>query len=152
MTTCERVRLTGIINVALPPEEAFRLFGPSGDRAAAEGWVPVFPSAPADGIQPGTVFTAAHGERHTTCVVVRHEPPTTIAYSVVTHGEWAGLITVTLRPSPEGSAVTVSYELTTLVPEANSGLRSFAAGYRRYLDHWQDSIARRGTDTAALGS
>jgi len=142
--------LTGVIDVALPPDQAFSLFGPSGDRAAAEGWVPVFPGASAGRTEPGTVFTAAHGELQTTCVVVRCEPPTAIAYSVVTHGEWAGLITVTLRRSPAGSAVTVRYDLTTLVSEANPKLRSFAAGYRRYLDSWQDSIARRGTDTVAL--
>lgn len=133
-----------VMDVALPPDHAFGLFGPNGDRAAAEGWVPVFPGPATAETNPGTVFTADLGERHTTCVVVRHEPPIAIAYSVVTDGEWAGLITVTLRPSPGGSAVTVSYELTTLVPEANPRLRSFAAAYRRYLDHWQDSIARWG--------
>ena len=151
MTTCERVSLTGVMDVALPPDRAFGLFGPSGDRAAAEGWVPVFPGPATAETEPGTVFTAAHGERRTTCVVVRCEPPRAIAYSVVTDGEWAGLITVTLQPSPGGSSVTVSYQLTTLVPEANPRLRSFAAAYRRYLDSWRDSIAGWGADAAGLG-
>jgi len=140
---CERVRLTGLMDLALTPDRAFRLFGPSGDRAAAEGWVPVFPTATAADIEPGTVFTAAHGERRTTCVVVRHEPPTSIAYSIVTPGQWAGLITVILQPVARGSTATVSYDLTTLTPAANDELRRFAAGYRRYLDLWQASIARR---------
>jgi uncharacterized protein YndB with AHSA1/START domain len=144
MTTCERVSLTGAIEVERPPDRAFCLFGPSGERAATEGWVPVFPGAPAEGTPSGTVFTATHGDRHTTCVVVRHEPPHTIAYSVVTDGQWAGLITLTLRPAPGGSAVTVSYALTALVPEANAGLLRFAAGYRRYLDSWQESLAGWG--------
>jgi uncharacterized protein YndB with AHSA1/START domain len=136
--------LTGVIDVTLPPDQAFKLFGPAGERSATEGWVPVFPGAPTDAIQPGTVFTADLGGRHTTCVVVRNQPPTAIAYSVVTDGEWAGLITVTLDPSAEGSAATVSYDPTTLVPDANTRLRSFAAGYRRYLDRWQESLARPG--------
>jgi hypothetical protein len=43
MTGCSRVRLTGQIDVALPPPRAFTLFTPSGERAWAEGWDPGFP-------------------------------------------------------------------------------------------------------------
>ena len=35
-----RVRLSGVVPVALPVHEAFALFTPSGERAWVEGWVP----------------------------------------------------------------------------------------------------------------
>ena len=38
MTGCTRARLTGQIDVALPPPQAFTLFTPSGERAWAESW------------------------------------------------------------------------------------------------------------------
>jgi hypothetical protein len=140
---CERVRLTGTIEVPLAPEEGFALFTPSGERAWSEGWDPEFPSPVADEIEPGTVFTTGgHGDQRTTWTVVRREGHHALAYSRTTPGERAGLVTVTLQPSAVGSTVTVDYDLTALVPAANAELRSFATHYRHFLDGWQDSIAR----------
>jgi hypothetical protein len=47
-------RLTGRIQVPLPPGEAFRLFTPRGEQDWAHGWQPRFP-ATAPGDQVGTV-------------------------------------------------------------------------------------------------
>lgn len=142
MILCERVRLSGTIEVALPPDEAFSLFTPSGERGWADGWDPEFPSPTADETEPGTVFMTAHAGRRTTWTVVRHEDSVAIGYTALTPGERAGLVTVTLEPSRMGSTVTVNYDLTALAPEANPGLRNFAARYRQFLEHWQASIAR----------
>jgi hypothetical protein len=46
VTACTRVRLSGHIDVALPPPRAFTLFTPAGERAWAEGWDPQFPARP----------------------------------------------------------------------------------------------------------
>ena len=56
-------KLTGRIQVALPPSEAFRLFTPRGEEDWAEGWHPHFPAPAPDDTEPGTVFvTDAHGQ------------------------------------------------------------------------------------------
>jgi hypothetical protein len=138
----EHVRLTGTIDVSLPPEQAFHLFTPSGERAWAEGWDPQFPAPVADETEPGTVFTTAgHGGQLTIWTVVRRVGDTAIAYSRTTPGDRAGLVTVTLQPSADGSTVTVGYDLTALVPESDHALREFAHHYPAFLAEWRDAIA-----------
>jgi hypothetical protein len=126
----------------MPPEQAFSLFTPTGERGWAEGWNPIFPCPTADETEPGTVFTTAHGDQRTTWTVIQREGCATIAYSFVTAGERAGLVTITLEPAAAGSTVTVRYDLTALGSEANPKLRSFAAHYPQFLEHWRESIAR----------
>jgi len=138
---CLRVRLAGEIEVALPPDQAFGLFTPSGEREWAEGWDPVFLAPGADETEPGTVFTTAHGERRATWTVVGREAPIAISYVTLTPGERVGLVTVRLRPSATGSIAGVGYDLTALAPEANPGLQTFADHYPHFLEHWQDAIA-----------
>jgi hypothetical protein len=137
----EHVCLTGTIEVGLPPTQAFDLFTPSGERAWAEGWDPQFPAPVADETEPGTVFTTDHGDQRTVWTVVRREAGTSITYSRTTAGDRAGLVTVTLRPSAGGSTVTVGYDLTALVPEADHALQRFAHHYPAFLVEWRDAIA-----------
>ncbi|HEY3001395.1 MAG TPA: hypothetical protein VGJ44_03520, partial [Kribbellaceae bacterium] len=57
------VRLTGRITIDAPPDEAYRLFTPEGERAWAAGWDPSYPVPATDDTAPGTVFeTGAQGE------------------------------------------------------------------------------------------
>jgi len=144
VTPCEHVSLTRSIPVALPPDEAFPLFTATGERSWVDGWDPQFPSPPGDETAPGTVFTTAHGEHGTTWMVVRREGRRLLSYVATSHGERASLITVSLEPSAAGTTVTVTHELTALVPEANAGIVAFAAAYGEYLEGWRDRIARRG--------
>ena len=60
---CTRVSLTGRIEVNLPPDQAFLLFTPSGERTWAHGWDPSFPSPSPDETGLGSVFRTAHGDR-----------------------------------------------------------------------------------------
>ena len=139
--TGTRHRLTGTISVELPPEAAFRLFTPAGEREWVDGWEPRFPASADDDTVPGTVFeTAAHG-RVTTWIVLAREPGRAISYARVTPGERAGTVSVILDRDGAGSRVTVTYELTSLTPEARDGLRAFAAGYGEYLNSWEGAIA-----------
>ena len=56
-------RLTGTLDVVLPPVEAFRLFTPRGEEEWVAGWRPHFPADAPDDTEPGTVFeTHAHGD------------------------------------------------------------------------------------------
>lgn len=74
-------RLTGRIQVPLPPGEAFRLFTPRGEQDWAHGWNPRFPAQAPNDTETGTVFeTSAHGH-HTIWVVMgrrHHQRPSTV--------------------------------------------------------------------------
>lgn len=139
--TSIRQRLTGRIQVDLPPGEAFRLFTPRGEEDWAPGWHPRFPVPATDDTEPGTVFeTHAHGQ-HTTWLVTSREPCKRICYARVTPGEQAGTVTITVSASGGRSEVEVVYELTALTTAANQRLSEFADGYLAYLQSWQDAIA-----------
>jgi hypothetical protein len=134
-------RLTGRIQVALPPGEAFRLFTPRGEQHWAHGWHPRFPAPAPDDTEPGTVFeTSAHGQ-HTIWLVTGREAGKRICYARVTPGDRAGTVTVTLSPAGQYSEVEVTYELTALTSTAEHELTEFADGYPAYLQSWQDAIA-----------
>lgn len=136
-----RQRLRDRIHVALPPEEAFLLFTPRGEREWADGWNPTFPAPTTDDSEPGTAFeTHAHGHRGTWLVTDRVRGRR-ISYAQVIPGERAGSITVTLDATEGGSEVEVVYELTALSETGAHHLKQFANGYRDYLRSWQDAIA-----------
>jgi hypothetical protein len=136
-------RLTGVIEVALPSAEAFRLFTPRGEESWVHGWQPAFPVETPDDTEPGTVFeTSAHGTQPTVWVVTDRQPGQRISYARVTPGDRAGTVAVELRPAAGGhSEVTVTYELTALNGRSADALREFADGYPAYLQSWQDAIS-----------
>jgi hypothetical protein len=132
--------LTGRIQVALPPAEAFRLFTPRGEQDWVQGWHPSFPAPAPDDTEPGTVFeTTAHGQ-HTIWLVIDRQPGKRISYARVTPGEQAGTVTVTLSPVGRHSEIEVTYHLTALTEPASRKLSEFAAGYPAYLRSWQAAI------------
>jgi hypothetical protein len=141
VTQCKRVRLRGSFLVALPPQDAFVLFTPAGERAWVDGWDPQFPGEVTDDSAPGTVFQTDHGGRRTTWIVARCSPGRAIEYAQVAMGDRAGLVSVACEPASDGmTTVSVSYDLTALEPEANVDLDAFAANYPGFLDHWSRSI------------
>jgi hypothetical protein len=144
MTPGARVRLSGSITVALPPDEAFALFTPNGERAWAHGWAPEFPSPVADDTEPGTAFLTRHGERVAIWTVAGREPGRSIRYVSTIPGHRTGLITVACEATPAEAAateVTVGYDLTALDPAANAELGRFAEGYPRFLARWEQALA-----------
>jgi Polyketide cyclase / dehydrase and lipid transport len=133
--------LTGRIQVALPPSDAFRLFTPRGEQDWAHGWHPHFPAQADDDTEPGTVFeTSAHGQ-HTVWLVTDRQPGRHISYARVTPGDSAGTVAVTVSPAGQHSEVEVTYQLTALAGAASEKLRDFADGYPAYLQSWQDAIS-----------
>ena len=133
-------RLTGRIQVPLPPGEAFGLFTPRGEQVWAHGWDPHFPAPTADDAEPGTVFeTSAHGQ-HTIWLVTGREPGKRISYARVTPGDQAGSVTVSISADGHHSEVEVTYHLTALTGPADHKLSAFADGYPAYLKSWQDAI------------
>lgn len=141
-------RLTGTLDVALPPAEAFALFTPRGEEEWVDGWQPHFPADPIDDTEPGTVFeTHAHGD-DTIWVVVGRETGRRISYARVTPGSRAGTVTVELEPTAQGSRVTVGYELTALSDVGQVGLDEFAATYPEFLRSWETAIEQWRTSRA----
>ncbi len=133
-------RLTGTLEVALPPAEAFRLFTPRGEEDWVDGWRPHFPSDPVDDTEPGTVFeTHAHGD-DATWVVIAREAGRRISYARVTPGTRAGTVSVELEPTVGGSRVTVGYEMTALSDQGRAELDSFAEAYPDFLRSWETAI------------
>ena len=141
MTTRVHVGLTGTVEVALPPRDAFVLFTASGERRWAPGWDPRFPAAVEDETEPGTVFLVTNTGRTAVWTVVRREQGVGIEYSSVIPGRRAGLVAVSLAPSPAGTTATVTYVLTSLAPEADAELTAFAADYPQFLAQWRKLIA-----------
>jgi hypothetical protein len=133
-------RLTGRINVPLPPDEAFRLFTARGEQDWAHGWHPHFPVPADDDSEPGTVFeTSAHGQ-HTIWVVTDRQVGKRISYARVTPDDRAGTVTVVISPDGQHSEVEVTYQLTALTALASRELSEFADGYPAYLRSRQDAI------------
>jgi hypothetical protein len=134
-------RLTGHIQVDLPPAEAFRLFTPRGEQHWAHGWLPRFPAPAPDDSEPGTVFeTEAHGQR-TIWLVTDRQPGKLISYARVTPGAQAGAVTVSINGAGDHSEVEVTYLLTALTPAADHKLHDFADAYPAFLASWQDAIS-----------
>lgn len=136
--TGAQYQLTGRIEVALPPPEAFRLFTPRGEQDWVEGWQPRFPSSVEDDTLPGTVFET-HGP--TTWLVIDCQPGRRISYARFTPGVRVGTVTVVVSDASGSSSVDVTYELTALTSEAESDLRKFASDYPAFLQSWEDKIA-----------
>ena len=112
--TGTRQRLTGRIQVSLPPDEAFRLFTPRGEQEWAAGWEPRFPAPAPDDTEPGTVFeTDAHGQ-HTIWLVLDRHWGKRICYARVTPGGLAGTVTVAVNTAGRHTEVDVTYDLTEL--------------------------------------
>jgi len=136
-------RLTGRIEVALPPGEAFRLFTPRGEQDWVRGWHPRFPAPAPDDTEPGTVFeTSAHGQ-HTIWLVTDRQPGRRISYARVTPGYRAGTVTIIVSAAGGHSEVEVTYQLTALTGPAGVDLGEFADRYPAYLRSWQDAITAR---------
>jgi hypothetical protein len=133
-------RLTGRLTVALPPDQAFRLFTPRGEQDWADQWKPQFPAPALDDTAPGTVFETHAHDQTTIWVVVARTWGRCVCYARVIPHVNAGTVTVTLDDAAGHSDVTVTYELTALTNAADD-LDEFAARYPAFLQSWQDAIA-----------
>lgn len=134
-------RLAGSFELDIPPERAFVLFTPLGERAWALGWEPRFPSPVHDDSAPGTVFHTDADGRTGTWIVVERAPAKRISYARVIDGQDAGTVTVVLEPADGGTTVHVTYDLTPLTDAGERHLDTFASNYAHYLDSWQAAIA-----------
>lgn len=138
-----RVHLEGTVAVNLPPQEAFELFTPTGERRWATGWDPTFVVSEPDETAPGAVFLTRHGNgKATTWIVAACDRPRSIAYCNFTDLDRASLIRVSCEASPDGTTTAhVSYDVNALSDEGEQVLQEFATHFEHYMAHWQEAIA-----------
>lgn len=134
--------MTGSLEVALPPDQAFELFTPRGEESWTPGWTPRFPVNTDDDSAPGTVFQTTSAGSVTTWVVVRRTKGRHLKYARVVHGRNAGTVDVRLEPGKKRSTlITVTYDLTSLTDEGGRAIHSFASSYKDFLASWEKAIA-----------
>lgn len=131
------------IRLDAPPERAFGMFTPLGERAWAQGWDPEF-LHPVDGEGcEGSVFITRANSIETIWTTVAHDPPRRAAYSRVTPGLHAVIVQVRLRPSGDGGTLAdVSYAFTALTLAGNDAVAEMVAGFDGWMEEWQTSINR----------
>jgi hypothetical protein len=128
-----RCRLSGTVDVPLPPSGALALFTPAGEREWVPGWDPTFPAAEAT--SPGTVFLT---HEHTVWVIV-DATPDSMRYARITPGLHAGTVEVRCEPNGSTTRAHVTYDLTALGDDDT--LDRFAAGFPAMLAEWERLIA-----------
>ena len=129
-----RHRLSGTVEVPLPPHEAVSLFTPAGERSWVPGWNPEFPSG--EETSPGTTFTTHEGR---TFWVIADATEDSMRYARITPGVHAGTVEVHCEAAGEGTRAHVTYDLTGLADPAT--VDHFAAGFPAMLAEWERLIA-----------
>ena len=135
-----RIEFHFVANAAL--EQAAPLFGANEERKWAPGWDPqfIYPTPAYD--QQGMVFRIEHP--HHTAVWVNTAFDLAaghIQYAYVLNDAMATLIDIHLtREAAQKTAVTVVYERTALIPEANDHVQHFADGDRKAQKEWEGQI------------
>lgn len=141
-----RATCSGHLDVALPPEQAFPLFTPEGERSWVEGWDPRYAAGGRPDPEPGLVFFTAKAEGEALWMVTRYDPRERRAsYVCVVPGHRAVLIDVAVLEGPDqGSRVQVTYDMTSLAADADAFVRAFADGYGAFLGEWDAALTKAG--------
>ncbi len=129
-------------SVDAPFEQTAPLFGANEERKWAPDWNPqfIYPNPARD--QEGMVFQVAHGHYSSTWVNTAFDLAAGhIQYAYVLNDAMATLIDIHLtRESAQKTGVTVVYERTALVPEANEHVQHFTKGDEKSGKEWSDAI------------
>jgi hypothetical protein len=128
--------------VDAPFEQVVPLFGAHEERKWDDGWDPqfVYPTPARD--QQGEVFKVAHG--HDSAVWINTALDLAmghIQYAYVLGDAMATLIDIhATRQGAQKTGVTVVYERTALIPEANEHVQHFAEGDANTGKEWGDAM------------
>lgn len=119
----------------LPGAPEIGWFTPEGERAWVEGWDPVYCSGATD--EPGAVWITDG-----TTWVTTDRTPTRVRYARVADNGTAGTVEVGLGPDGDGTAVTVTYDLTATDPRGEPVLHAFETGFEAMLAEWRAGVSR----------
>jgi hypothetical protein len=128
--------------VAAPLEQAAPLFGADEERNWSPEWNPQFLYPRPAHDRPGMVFKVMHGEREAIWVNTAFDLAAGhIQYAYVLNGAMATMIDIHLtREGAQKTGVSVVYERTALIPEANDHVQHFATGDEKAGKQWEDAI------------
>ena len=138
----QNIAHSGTLRVDAPPEHAFQLFTPPGEKLWIDGWDPVVASG-GDGRARGAVFfTNTAGEKAFWVVVDYDAEALHARYSRIAPATHAGTVEVFARSGGSGSTeVTVNFELTALTSEGSKLLADFdSEKFRQMLADWERMI------------
>ena len=125
-----------------PFEQVAPLFGANEERKWAADWNPqfIYPTPARD--VPGMVFRVEHPHHSSIWVNTALDlAGGHIQYTYVLNDAMATMIDIHLtRDSAQKTGVTVVYERTALMPEANDHVQHFADGDRKAQKEWEESI------------
>ena len=125
-----------------PFEQTAPLFGADEERKWSPDWSPqfVYPIPAHD--QQGMVFRVEHPHHSSVWVNTAFDLPAGhIQYAYVLNDAMVTLIDIHLtRESAEKTGVTVVYERTALMTEANEHVQHFAKGDEKAGKEWEDAI------------
>ena len=125
-----------------PLEQAASLFGADEERKWAPGWDPEFLYPVPARDQPGMVFRIEHPHHSAVWVNTAFDLENGhIQYTYVLNDAMATMIDLHLtRESSQTTGVSVVYERTALIPEANEHVRHFADGDKKAQKEWEEQI------------
>ena len=136
------VRTEFSFTVDAPFYQVMPLFGANEERKWSVGWNPkfVYPMPAHD--QPGMVFTVAHGQFTSSWVNTAFDLTAGhVQYVYLLNDAMAVLIDIhATRQGANVTAVTVVYERTSLMPEANEHVQHFAKGDAGAGKEWSDAM------------
>ncbi|HUI83440.1 MAG TPA: hypothetical protein VL240_04410 [Candidatus Binatia bacterium] len=125
-------------------ERTAPLFGANEERKWSPDWNPqfVYPNPAQD--RQGMVFQVAHGAYASTWVNTAFDPAAGhIQYAYVLSDAMVTLIDIHLtREGEQKTGVTVVYERTALMPEANDHVQHFARQDEKAGKQWEEAINR----------
>jgi hypothetical protein len=143
----KHVRRTHAIELDLPPEEAFPLFTPAGEKLWIREWNPAFIHPASGETQAGMVFTTGTGDEATYWSLVDYDPRGLRArYARVTPASRFGFVEVHCSAlGARRTRVEVSYAFTALTPAGEAFLdgfgedafRAMIEGWRGLIEDWQ---------------
>ena len=140
--------------VDAPFDQIAPLFGANEERKWSAGWNPqfIYPTPAHD--QQGMVFKVAHGQFTSVWVNTALDLAAGhIQYAYVLNDAMATLIDIHVaRQSAQKTAVTVVYERTALLPEANEQVQHFIKGDAGAGKEWGDAINSYFAKLRATGS
>ncbi len=140
--TLAHTRTEFSFTVDAPFEQVVPLFGANEERKWATDWNPqfVYPTPARD--QQGMVFKVAHGQLSSVWINTALDLTAGhIQYAYVLSDVMATLIDIhATRQSPQKTGVTVVYERTAFIPEANEHVQHFAKGDEGAGKEWGDAM------------
>ncbi len=125
-----------------PLEQAAPLFGAYEERKWSPDWNPQFLYPEPAHDQQGMVFQVSHGQHSSTWVNTAFDLAAGhIQYTYVLNDAMVTLIDIHLaRESAQKTSVTVVYERTALIPQANDHVRHFAEHDKEGGKEWGEQI------------